>query len=91
MKFNTVMHILGAIGCIAGIYGLRNAGYVVWQWPMIALIWILSSYINVYFNHKQSRIIEKLDKERWELIEQNIKLESRAWEAEMKLAKADKK
>ena len=91
MKFNTFIHALGAIGCIAGIYGLHNAGYIVWQWPAIALLWIVSSYINAYFNNKQSRLIDKLDKERNELIEKLHESELRRWETEIRLADASKK
>ena len=91
MKFNTIIHALGAIACIAGIYGLRNAGYVVWQWPGIALLWVLSSYINASFTHKQTRLVEKLDKERNELIEKLHESELRRWETEIRLADASKK
>ena len=91
MKWNNIFHTLGALGCIGGIIGMYSNGWLVWQWPAIALLWIITSYFNAAYASNLKRTIEQLDKERVEIIEQNIKLEGRAWEAEMKLAKADKK
>ena len=88
MKLNNIFHAIGAIGCILGIYGLRNESYHIWQWPVVALIWILSSYINTANSNRQSKLIEKLDAERNELIGKNIKQEGKLWEAELLLAKA---
>ena len=92
MKLNTILHGIAAIGCIVGIYNLYNAGWAVSQWPIVALIWIVSSYINVAYSRRQSKLIDQLDKERTELIGANIKLEGKLWESEMKMAKQlDKK
>jgi len=59
----------------------------VWQWPAISLLWIISSYFNTTHVNRQSKLIDKLDTERKELIGQTIKLEGKLWEAEMKSAK----
>jgi hypothetical protein len=83
MKWNNIVHTLGAIGCIGGIFTTATC------WPAIALLWIISSYFNTAYAHNLKNGIEQLDKERVEMIEQNIKLEGRLWEAEMKLAKAN--
>jgi hypothetical protein len=83
MKLNNIFHAIGAIGCIVGIYGLHNN----WLWPVVALIWITGSYVNAWHGHRQTKLIEQLDKERTELIGENIKLEGKLWEAEMKIAK----
>lgn len=87
MKLNNIFHAFGAIGCILGIYGLHNESYHIWQWPAVALIWILSSYINTANSNRQSKLIDKLDADRNELIGKNIKLEGKLWEAELKSAK----
>ena len=90
MKWNNIFHTLGALGCIAGIFGLMSYGWHIWQWPGIALMWIITSYFNAAYVSSLKKTIEQLDKERADLIDQNIKMETRAWNAEMKLAKADK-
>ena len=87
MKLNNIFHAIGAIGCIVGIYGLHNESFHIWQWPVVALIWITVSYVNAWHGHRQTKLIEQLDKERTELIGANIKLEGKLWEAEMKIAK----
>ena len=92
MKLNNIFHALGAIGATIAIYTLSGYGMHVWQWPAITLLWIISSYFNVANSNRQSKLIEKLDADRNELIGKNIKLEGKLWEAEMKIAKQlDKK
>ena len=91
MKLNNIFHALGAIGATIAIYTLSGYGMHVWQWPAITLLWIISSYFNVANSNRQSKLIEQLDKERTELIGQNIKLEGKLWEAEMKSAKLSDK
>jgi hypothetical protein len=91
MKWNNIFHTLGALGCIVGIFGMVSYGWHVWQWPMVALLWIITSYFNASYAGNLKKTIEQLDKERAELIDRNIKMETRVWEAEMKLTKALKK
>ena len=91
MKTNNIFHTIGAIGSIAAIFNLSGYGMHVWQWPAIVLLWILSSYINAARAYQLSKQIEQLDKERKELLGQNIKQEGKLWEAELKLAQATKK
>ena len=87
MKWNNIFHALGAIGAIGGIYGLHAAGWVVWQWPAIALLWIITSYINVQSAHRSNAEVERLHQKLMESIEHLSKQELKTWEAEMKLAK----
>lgn len=92
MKVNNFLHIIGAIGCIGGIYGFHNAGWVIWQWPAIALLWVISSYINAWSAHRSNTEVQRLHIDLMYNIEQLSKQELKTWEAEMKLAKQlDKK
>ena len=92
MKWNNIFHIAGAVGCIGGIYGLHSAGWVMWQWPVIALLWIISSYVNVLSAHRSNAEVQRLHEQLMHNIEQLSKQELKTWEAEMKLAKQlDKK
>lgn len=91
MKWNNILHLIGALGCISGIFGLYSYGWPVWQWPMIALIWIVSSYTNAWSAHRIHRENKRLHNELINSIEQLAKADTRAWDAEWKLAKADKK
>jgi uncharacterized membrane protein len=91
MKWNSIFHALGALGCIGGIIGLHSHSWLVWQWPTIALLWIISSYTNAWSAHKANREVDTLYKDKLDMIESVTKAETRAWEAEWKLAKADKK
>jgi preprotein translocase subunit SecY len=81
MKWNNILHALAAVGAVVGIF--TAAAY----WPCIALIWIAVSFINAARAHQLSKEIEKIDSDRKELISNNIKLEGRLWDAEMKSAK----
>jgi uncharacterized membrane protein len=91
MKWNNIMHALGALGCIGGIIGMYSNGWLVWQWPAIALLWIITSYMNAWSAHRANREVDTLFKDKLDMIEELSKADTRAWEAEMKLAKADKK
>jgi uncharacterized membrane protein len=55
MKMNNFGHAVGAIGCIGGIYGLHNESYHIWQWPVIALLWCISSYVSAYSAHRANK------------------------------------
>ena len=89
MKWNNIMHALGALSSIAGIYGLYGYGPHVWQWPAIALLWIITSYINTRSAYRANQETERLHKDLLYSIEQLAKADMRTWEAEMKLAKAN--
>lgn len=91
MKWNNILHAFGALGCISGVFGLFSYGWHVWQWPAIALLWIITSYINVWSAHRLHNENQRIHKELINSIEQLAKADTRAWEAEWKLAKADKK
>jgi hypothetical protein len=91
MKWNNIFHALGALGCISGVFGLYSYGWPVWQWPVIAFIWIVCSYINVWHVHRVHKDNEELRKDLINSIERLAKADTRAWEAEMKLANANKK
>jgi uncharacterized membrane protein len=91
MKWNNILHIISAIGCIGGIIGMYSNGWLIWQWPAIALLWVISSYINAWSAHRANRDVETLYKEKLDMIEELTKSDMRAWEAEWKLAKANKK
>lgn len=45
-KLGIILHSLGALASIGGIIGLIGHGWVVWQWPLCTLLWILSSAMN---------------------------------------------
>lgn len=87
MKVANILHIAGAAGCIGGIIGLYSAGWLVWQWPVIALLWIISSYMNAWSANRSNKEVERLHKDLMYNIEQLSKQELKTWEAEMKLAK----
>jgi hypothetical protein len=87
MKWNNIMHTLGALGCIGGIIAMYNNGWLVWQWPAIALLWIITSYINTRSAYRANQETERLHKDLLYNIEQLAKADMRTWEAEMKLAK----
>jgi hypothetical protein len=91
MKWNNILHALAAIGCILGIYNLHNAGWQVWQWPAVALMWILVSYINCWSNYDYQRKLEELRKELYNSIDKYAKADTRAWMAEMQLEKSKQK
>jgi hypothetical protein len=91
MKWNNIFHALGAIGCIAGMYAFHNNGWVIFQWPAIALLWIINSYINASTANRANRKADELHKDLMHNIEELAKADTRAWAAEMKLAKAGKK
>jgi hypothetical protein len=85
MKWNNILHALAAVACITGIFTTANA------WAGIALLWIVTSFINASRAHILTKQIEQMDTDRNELISHNIKLEGQVWDAEMKLVKANKK
>jgi len=87
MKTNNIFHALGAVGCILGMFGVTHYSI----WPGIALLWIIASYFNAAYANNLKKQIEKLDSERKELIDNNIKLEGQLWDCEMKLGLANKK
>ena len=92
MKVANILHIAGAVGCIGGIWGLHTAGWIMWQWPAIALLWLINSYINTWSAHRSSSEVQRIHKDLMYNIEQLTKQELKTWEAEMKLAKQlDKK
>ena len=47
-KVGITLHTLGLIGCVCGAIGLNNYSWVIWQWPIIAGIWVLSSFISMF-------------------------------------------
>jgi hypothetical protein len=59
MKINNILHIIGAIGCIGGIFGMYSYGYHIWQWPAIALLWVASSYMNAWSAYKAEMKLAK--------------------------------
>ena len=87
MKVANILHIAGALGCIGGIIGFAGMGWHVWQWPAIALLWLINSYINAWSAHRNSAEVQRLHKDLMYNIEQLSKQELKTWEAEMKLAK----
>jgi uncharacterized membrane protein len=89
MKWNSIFHALGALGCIGGIIGLHSHGWLVWQWPTIALLWIISSYANAWSVYRANQEKHILTKEKLDMIEELSKADLRTWEVEMKLAKAN--
>ena len=89
MKWNNIIHTLGALGCIGGIVGMYSNGWYVWQWPAIALLWIISSYINAWSAYRANQEKHILTKEKLDMIEELSKADLRTWEVEMKLAKAN--
>ena len=92
MKWNNIFHIAGAVGCILGTFALASYGWHIWQWPAIALLWIVNSYIHAWSAHRSNAEVERLHKDLMYNIEQLSKQELKTWEAEMKLAKQlDKK
>ena len=91
MKWNNIMHSLGTLSSIGGIYVLYGYGWHVWQWPVVALFWILSSYFNAWSAYNSNKETERLHKELLSTIEELSKQELKTWEAELKLAKANDK
>ena len=85
MKWNKILHALAAIGAIVGIFTTAN------MWAGIALLWIVTSFINAARAHSLLNQIEHSDKDRTRLIIEKVKLEGKVWDAEMKLAQATKK
>ena len=91
MKWNNIMHALGALGCIGGIIAMYSNGWLVWQWPAIALLWITTSYINAWSAYRANREVDTLFKDKLDLIEELTKSDMRAWSAEAKLDREGKK
>jgi hypothetical protein len=91
MKWNNILHTIAAIGCIGGIFGTYNSGWIMWQWPMIALLWVTSSYINAWSAYRANQEKHILTKEKLDMIEELSKADLRAWTAEMRLDKANGK
>lgn len=92
MKVTNIMHLMGAIGCIGGIYGLHDMSWHIWQWPAIALLWLVSSYISSLSAYRNREEVHRLHNDLLYNIEQLSKQELKTWEAEIKLAKQlDKK
>ena len=48
---------MGLLSGLTSAYLFRNAGWQVWQWPIISCLWIISSWV-------QSYTIEDLKKQR---------------------------
>ena len=91
MKSINIIHTLGAIGCIGGIVGTSGMGWQIWQWPAIAALWVLSSWMYALAMHRRESEIKSIHKENISLIEQLSKEQMKTWDAEMRLAKASKK
>lgn len=69
-KLTIILHSLGAIACIGGIIGLISYGWIVFQWPLIALIWIITSFINSMTIERLETNEKLMDERHNELIEQ---------------------
>jgi hypothetical protein len=79
MKWNNFFHILSALGCIGGIISLYQYGLLVYQWPIICLIWIANSYISTFTCHKNIVKVEKLKDNNKILTEELNKCDTFRW------------
>lgn len=79
MRWINIFHFLGILGCFPLF--LKD-----WHLASIISIWIISSYLNSLSSHRVKLEKEELQRDRKDLIQKISKLETRAWEAEMKLA-----
>ena len=60
-KVGIILHTLGLLGCVAGAIGLNNYSWVIWQWPIIAGIWVLSSFISMFTVSRLEADIKLMD------------------------------
>ena len=86
MKVTNILHTLGAIGCIGGIVGTSHMGWNIWQWPVISLLWLISSWFSTLTYRRYQKLSDELDMERRNLVDKLHKADTRAWDAEMNLA-----
>lgn len=94
MKWQNIFHAIGALSCIISMATLSNQGVAYWSIPVVALIWVIVSYINASTVHRYSKIIDDLMKEKTELRSQLSEHERTIWEQKFKAIaekQADKK
>ena len=86
-KWTIILHSLGALGCIGGIFGLASYGWIVFQWPIIALVWIVTSFVNAMAVDRLEKNEKLMDERHNDLNEQLVKAQTELHKAQFSKAK----
>lgn len=79
MKFINIIHGIGAIASIFGIWALgsQGHGFFIIIWPFITLTWVMHSFVNAVNARYYSKWVEDLLEEKSFLIDSLTEIEER--------------